>query len=217
MKHKKPTGNKGSINFTRDEDKSSLSWQKIRFPTDKVEIEKVFCDWYLKKLRDSGLRDISVVKNEENDFDFTMKLPFGEVYLDLAEIVLGSQKYSPYENKSKKVDNAQFASAVVKIVDVKSIKYSALSRVPIHLLLYTTHWRFMPSDVLIRLLQYDLNRTNHRFDSICLICPLGTDDSLLWTLYPAPRSNLTGIDFESIRKQSYYVLDPGDFHIEQSD
>jgi hypothetical protein len=59
-----------------------------------------------------------------------------------------------------------FADAVFELVKKKSRKYGGRRRVPLHLLLYSTDWRFLLSESVITLVRLYCARRPHVFSSI---------------------------------------------------
>ncbi|BBI36742.1 hypothetical protein KCTCHS21_61410 [Cohnella abietis] len=47
----------------------------------------------------SGANINEVIQNEENNFDFTLKVPNGTIYLELTEVVINKKGQSPYSSQ----------------------------------------------------------------------------------------------------------------------
>jgi hypothetical protein len=94
------------------------------------------------------------VQNPQNSFDFTLSTSSGEQYLDLMEVAPLEHIQGSYANAPHSYNHGWFADAVLEKVDAKSKKYGPSPRAVIHLLLYSTDWRFRIAEEVITLLAY---------------------------------------------------------------
>lgn len=193
----------GPLTVSSSKDSTKSTWNKILFPDKKEEIEKYIFHRFLYHKFKIGVRIISVSQNKEDDFDFTVEVPSGKRYIDLAEITLPSSG-DPYKNDRARVRNAEFTESVRKIVEEKNQKYRSIANLQIDLLFYITHWRFRLSDHVIMLLQYDLAKTDHQFKNIMLYEPIDKKEGRILHLYPIPDNFYEGYDMEALRKLHYY-------------
>jgi hypothetical protein len=120
------------------------------------------------------------IQNAENDFDFTLETTSGRQYLDLVEVVLAGG----YEGASNAIEVGSFADQLWALVKKKSQKYGVPRRHRVHLLLYSTHWKFLPSDSVIDLLSLYCARKIHSFISIAIVVPIDHNTAQLWRVFP---------------------------------
>lgn len=193
-----------------------LSWQKIVFPKKKEDIEKYICERFAFHMVKVGATIYSIEQNEENNFDFTLKLPGGTVYLDLVEIIINDSRGSPYSNEQLKISYSDYIDSVLKIVSKKSLKYESKSEIPISLLIYCSHWRFIPNDEIIFILQYIIQNNNYIFENIFIYTPLDDTDGTLTLIHPTDVNkfkNITPEVIEKSRSKFYLNLNPNKFEL----
>jgi hypothetical protein len=219
MKHNKPTGNIGPNKVILENESYKLSWDKVVFPTVKEDIELYYCEKFAEQIIKAGGEIYSIKQNEENHLDFSLELPGGHVYLDLAEVIIPDYKSSPYANESIKISYSEYIDSILNIVIKKSNKYQSKSTIPIFLLLYCTHWRFIPNDEIIYFLQYYLVNNESNFENIFLYIPLDNIEGHLHVLFPTDNlkfKNITPEIAETYRNKFYLNLNPNKFELLKS-
>src|SRR4051812_4358159 len=96
----KPTGSIGPIHVTSE----SLSWDKVEFPKDKKEIEKLIMEIFDRNLsnEDRNHLNINLIRqnDEENDIDCTVLRRSGNRQMDLVEIAPLNEIGRKYANAS---------------------------------------------------------------------------------------------------------------------
>jgi len=123
------------------------------------------------------------IQNLENDLDFQLPTISGIQHLDLAEIV-HSMSNGGYEGAPNKYKVGDMVDVVWGLIQAKEKKYGARRKFAVHLLLYSTDWRFFLSESCISLLRaYCLRRKQH-FVSIAYYAPITADEGILWPLSP---------------------------------
>lgn len=212
----KPTGKIGSIKVQAGFGKVNKVWDTANFPKSKEEIENFFCDKFVSEFKRNGATFYSVERNKENDFDFTLNLPGGKVYLDLVEIIIKKPgvKGSPYTEKDVVYGYQEYLSQVINLIKKKNEKYKTKSTVPIHLLLYFTHWKFAPNDNVIPLIQHDLKKEELSVENVFLYSLHAKDKGELRVLYPVEKDYLDGVDIVEFRKNIFMNLDPNGWKFE---
>ena len=152
---KKPTGNEG-ISRIRVKDDGSVekSFIGVNLGDDKAEIERVVMDRFKNAMKRTGSVNFDYKQNDENDLDFTLIFEDDElVDIDLTELVLpATQGGSPFEQPNRPHNYGEVADVVEALVRRKDAHYSVSGR-PKHLLVYTTHWQFMPTHQVLRIVQ----------------------------------------------------------------
>lgn len=216
MKHNKPTGNIGPNKVFLENGNYKLSWDKVIFPTVKEDIELYYCQKFAEQIIKAGGEIYAIKQNEENHFDFTLELPGGKVYMDLAEVIITDYKGNPYSTEQIKISYSEYLDSTLNIVIKKSKNYQSKSTTPIYLLLYCTHWRFIPNDEIIYLLQYYLINKKSCFENIFLYIPIDDIDGHLHVLYPADNlkfKNITPESAETYHTKFYLNLNPNRFEL----
>ena len=139
---------------------------------------------------------INATKNPENDFDFTLELPGGNISLDLTEIIYSDAEGRPYEGENMRIESYKYAEQIRDAVMAKSTHYGRGGTQPIHLLTYITHWRFQAHEVVIRLVQHMLQQSRPIMENVFFLTPLDNKSAVLRVLYPSANP-LEGHDLNS--------------------
>lgn len=150
---KKPTGNEGFNRVEIKEDGSAeLSFSRDSLGDDKPAIEKAIMDRFHAAMTASGAW-FDPVQNGENDLDFTLTFGDGSsVDMDLTELILPAAKGAPFKQPNSARTFGEVADAIEILVRQKDAHYSPSGR-PKHLLVYVTHWPFMPTWQVLQLVQ----------------------------------------------------------------
>lgn len=82
--HRKRTGHIGPIKVTANAKEPTLSWERIKFPEVKEEIELYAVQRFAMAIQKNGATIIAVTQNAENHFDFTLALPGGHHHESIA-------------------------------------------------------------------------------------------------------------------------------------
>jgi hypothetical protein len=203
----KPTGRIGPFRVTGGPDGPTGEWAKIQFPTQKEEIEQFVLDLFVTEMRRGGATILKATKNAENNFDFTLELPGGKVFLDLMEIIYRDVQGLPYEGENIRIESYKYAEQIRDAVMAKSENYGRAGTQPIHLLTYITHWRFHAHEVVIRLVQYMLQEYRPIMENVFFLSPLDDKSASLRVLYPSANP-LEGHDPNSFKDDWYLTLNP---------
>jgi hypothetical protein len=204
---KKPTGNIGPFVAKSGPAGVTGGWEKIKFPEDKESIEKFALELWCSEIKKAGGSVRKVAKNPEDHFDFTLELPGGKVYLDLVEFIYRDKEGRPYESDEIEIKVFDFAEQIHDTVLRKSQHYGKVGEVPIHLLLYVTHWRFWPPELVIRLAQHFLSEAPPIMENVFLVLPLDEKAGHARVLYPS-RDPLEGHDPNEFKDTVCWILDP---------
>jgi len=139
------------------------------------------------------------VKNEEQHFDFTLETSSSTHYLDLMEVVL--LKGKSYAEASTNYNIAEMARQVFDAVTRKSQKYGKQAT-PIHLLLYSTDWRFFLRGEVLDLIGLWLSRKPPVFATVKYVYPDPTSGALLEHVFPRPSSEFADVNEERAARTS---------------
>jgi hypothetical protein len=179
MMRRKPTGKIGPVSVTARPTGPTMKWSAIEFPPDKERVEQIALDLFVAAGKKIGFSFREINRNAENHFDYTIELPGGRIFLDLAEVLYVDQAGQPYVSREKKIMTYRYAEQIYTTVMKKSDHYGRANTTPIHLLTYITHWRFQPNEIAIRLAQHFLQQTPPVMENVFLLLPLDGNEAEL--------------------------------------
>jgi hypothetical protein len=214
---KKPKGKKGTFKVSLDGAAAKGGFEPIVYPENKDDIEKFVVNLWLAETRKAGGTVLNVIQNPEDDLDFTLKLPSGVIKLELVELIYSDVGGNPYEADEFWIESFELAEKIVALVDKKSEHYGGRQPTrPIHLLLYITHWQFLPSEVAIRLAQHFLHLKKPIFENIFFLSPVRASNGSVRVLYPS-KEPLEGRHPTEFIDHRYLNLNPSKFEIVTSE
>lgn len=209
--HRKPRGELASLQIQG----GSVKCVRAKIPNSKEQIE----EWILRSaIRAADQRGISLydlaaepVKNDENDLDFTLPTTDGTAYLDLMEVVLF--KGRTYAEAPTAYSIGEMATQTLAGVTKKSKMYGKPHN-PVHLLLYSTDWRFVLVREVLDLVGLWLNRLNPVFATVKYVCPDSDGGAILEHVFPRSSGEFTSFD-EQRAMNSLFVF--GDIRIAKAE
>ena len=213
MSHRKPTGDIGPVGVRVGQEAVKFGWDRIRFTSAKDEIELFVVQKFIDAGLKAGFSFINVEQNKENHFDFTLVLPGGVVYMDLVELIYADEVGNPYTSNNITIMTRDYALQIYETIGKKSKKYSNSGSTPIHLLTYITHWRFLPSEAVIRLVQYMLRGKGMIFEIIFFLAPTNNDHADLRIFFPSLDENFVDFDASELDNHFYLNLNPAKFEL----
>ena len=181
-------------------------------PDEKAAIEARILDLTLKanEAQEVQLYELEglPVQNPENDYDFTLPTTSGIEYLDLVEVVLKGG----YQGAPTSIAIGNMVDQMFALVKRKARKYGMRRRSIIHLLMYSTHWKFLPSESVIALLSLYCHRKQHGFKTVAVMMPIMDDASVLWRCFPSmkPIADLSRQEELRLRARVLHQLGPAD-------
>lgn len=191
---KKPTGKTGSLKSKLTVNGPRHQWEGIKFPETKDEIEAMMMNRFAQSCKPLGLRYEDIRQNAENHFDFSAQKPSGPVYIDLMEAIYQTESGSPYLSKKKMVNVGHYVRQLLSMVLAKSRKYASRGNIPVHLLIYTTHWRFEFNEQVKQLLRFRLMTFPHNFEKVLYIHPKDEINDETAILFPVRGDAFIGFD-----------------------
>lgn len=206
----KPTGKIGATQVsTATGQVAEVTFDHIQFPTEKSAVERHVAESFIASYAqfsgdDQFLREPQL--NQENDFDLTVESNGSPAYLELMELRPAKGRYT--DEQQIKLDVGKYVDWVLTEIRRKSSKYPRNLRQPLFLLLYVTHWAYLPSQSVIRLLQVELIKYRWVFNAIFLYIPLDSASGAPYWLYPTPHKVRRGIFVEELRGRTYFNLNP---------
>jgi hypothetical protein len=186
---RKPRGQIGYVEISSD-----VAYHAVHLSHSKEEIEQWILEHALASARaGAGVDPYRLVsppvRNPEPDFDFTLPTATGTEHLDLQEIVVLPKGASGYEDGRPVYDAEAMAEAVFQKIAEKS-KHYGKPRLPIHLLLYATDWRFRLVDSVVQRLILLLAQRKHVFVTISYFTPDDEENGEFISLYPVAKELL---------------------------
>jgi hypothetical protein len=203
---KKPTGKMGSLRVQMGPGQGKQTFFRAVFPTTKREIEAAVPATALAAPANQfaigshyGLVG-KPVQNDENDFDFTLPTDTGQTYLDLMEIAPLEEVRGSYEHAGQMVWVGKRADWIAAKVFEKSGDYGRGPASGVHLLLYTTDFRFDAMGYVCDLLVHLLHGRAHCFGSVAYCSPLPSDVHTR-LLFPLPAEGRSRLQSEGSLRQ----------------
>jgi hypothetical protein len=173
----KPIGDDGPYKFGN----GTVERQKIPYPDTKVaQEEKMTALFVAACQRQLGI-SFTVQTLPEADHDARLVSDTEEIDLQLKELVLSQESGSPYETRANEYISGDFADEVIELIQRKH--YAPTGR-PLWLVLYATHWAFMPHASVIFLLHKHFLREPGNYSRVFLMHILAADHGELDEIYP---------------------------------
>jgi hypothetical protein len=173
-------------------------FQPISFPKDKAKREQFIVKFVTHGLRRSGHNPYKLteepIQNPESDYDFTLQTVSGTEYLELMEVAPLEGVGGSYQKAPGSYNHGELADFIYDKLIAKSTKYRARPLPRIHLLLYTTDWRFLVSYNVLRLVGYCCQQTEHSFKTIIYFAPQDATQGDAKILYPLPPNAFKDFD-----------------------
>lgn len=155
--NKKPTGTTGFIRIGP----TGADYHQTIFPEAKENIEKFITVRFISNLnkQKSFLQIKNFIKNEENNFDFSLETSIGKKDLDLMEIAPKDLMKNGYSNIPNYYHDIEFGKKVWEKIMEKNEHYGNQQK-NLFLLIYPTDFRFNLSELCIQYLKYLANQKN---------------------------------------------------------
>jgi hypothetical protein len=183
--HVKPIGEAGPIRVTHSDGDPIVTWERIRFPAQKSAQEMAIASAFAKQLSSDQLIEWTVDQLGEDDFDFRLISDGDKRYLELQEIVIPPPKRGrPYASREQIVQSKRFSDSIWSEIRKKSLKYPRAVEYPLDLLVYVTHWRFLTTDTVRRLVAHHLKRNEHPFTHVYEFSIIDERSGAIQILYP---------------------------------
>jgi len=192
--HNKPIGIIPSIRTTFFlSNLTNIQLNKINFSSSKEGIEKQIIDIFIKTTRKSGFEFLDdPIHNTQDDFDFTLSLPGGKIYMELTEFIINDSK-TPYRTFNSIRTHGDLHDEFINKINkkirkvnnrIKNIKLQKLRLLPVDLLCYTSHSDYKIDNVVVALIQNTLLSHENPFENIFLLQPITLDYAEIRVLQP---------------------------------
>jgi len=157
-------------------------------PSSKEGLEKFFGEIFVnyfnsqKPLGDQV--SISTFRqNETSDLDFSIECEIAD-YLELAELNPRSEEFGRHAYRTGRINVYDYARWIFfRIIKKKQRAYGVTSTRTL-LLLYTTHWQFLPSQSVLECLTNLLQRSECKFAGVFILLTNGGDFTHARIVYP---------------------------------
>ena len=207
-KHSKPTGLIGAVAIHGDG--RAPEFRTIPFPPGKAATEAMFVNAAI--LPQSPLGQFygiisPPVQNEESDFDFDLHTAAGKERLDLMEIAPLEKVRGSYSSAPLTYVQGELADAIITGTTKKSRRYGGTRARGIHLLLYSTDFRFRVGNDVLWLVAKWASGTPHAFKSIVYLT--FEDERTLdgKIVFPQPGRDFSHVDEASVRGRRILLAD----------
>jgi hypothetical protein len=208
--HTKPIGESGPVHVTHSADgQTTIEWRKLEYPPEKKDQEQTIANAFIAFLNAAENPKWGLTALDENDFDFEMSRGDDNRYLELQEVIIpGKKRGPPYAEGEQAIEPAKFAKTIVSAINSKAIKYPPALAQSLDLVIYTTHWRFVPNPSALQLVCDSLHQSSHPFSNIYFFNRLNENESQCVNLFPS-KELLTGFNREEAGAKTYVNFDPG--------
>src|SRR5260370_26399909 len=129
MKPQKPVGTTGMTVLSFRQEGANATFQELEFPRTKDGIERFIVQGFLRVALSEKLLpalDIQASQNQENDFDFTLRLEDGNVKsLELMEVAPVEHMRRSYQGAPRSYEPYAFAQQILTKLMGKSARYRA--------------------------------------------------------------------------------------------
>jgi hypothetical protein len=205
-KRRKPRGVTEAFHLTSGADPEFI---RTHLPDDKAEIEKTVLARTLEAAVAQKVKLYELagdpVQNEENDFDFSLPTADGLEYLDLVEYVASGG----YAKSAASYRVGDMVDRMFDLVRMKARKYGENRKSVTHLLMYSTHWKFLPSETVIELMRHLCATRKHGFKTVAVVAPTIGDSVAVWKCFPMDDGkSLTALRESAIRRSVVHQFDP---------
>jgi len=205
---KKPTGNIGNI--VLQPEKGTATFETVKFPETKEEIEEFIVKPLIRSGRKSGFFNFKSkgdpIRNETDDFDFTLPTEDGHKYLELMEVAPLEHIRGSYKKAPNSYNEFDFATYIYQKLLDKSKRYKTSTEFGIILLIYVTDWKFVLSKNVIALLQYWTMKEEHCFEGIFYFSFLSPREGIVYVVYPADKALFKDFNENQYRNNQVFLL-----------
>lgn len=173
-----------------DKNGPSVYFNRLQYSDKKENVETFIMGQFFLHMKKYGAVFLDNPRqNNQDDFDFTLFLPGGKVYLELTEFVIGNKRDLPYKKfKTMQKYGDIVDKLILRIVEkskkAKKRKEEKSIAEPIHLLCYVTHCDFLLNDEVVAIVQDELKGIKHEFENIFYLTILNEKECDIKILYP---------------------------------
>ena len=158
-------------------------------PFDKEELERFFADRFIISFNDlkplgPEIRIEDAKQLDTSDLDFKLKCAAAD-YLELAELNPRSEEFGRAAFRTGKLNVYPYARWIyMRVVRKKMLAYGPQLSGRLMLLLYTTHWQFLPNAGVYDCLRSLVKRHGCTFAAVFFLVTDGNDLRFIEQLHP---------------------------------
>jgi hypothetical protein len=207
--HRKPIGESGPVVVGHAAGEPTVKCPKIDYEPEKSAQELAVAKSFVSVLNSERSSDWNVCPLTEDNFDFELVCAAERRYLELQEIVIpGKKRGSPYARGEQVIRSEKLADTILSEIRKKAVKYPSNLSQPLDLLVYGTHWRFLPNKTVLQLVAYGLGATTHPFSKGHFFTRLNPTEGRIVSLFPSS-DLIQRFDPRTARGNRYINFDPG--------
>ena len=187
---KKRTGELGPTKIAKRPDGShTAEIISARLSPRKEEVESLFATKFVEQFNQlmplgAGCTISGLKQNGTGDLDFRITCSVAD-YLELAELNPQSQEFGRSSLRSGKFNIHTYARWIwLKLIKKKQRTYGADTAGRTILLLYSTHWQFLPTDKVPECLTSTLSIEGCQFSGVFLVKTNTTDLTVIDKVWP---------------------------------
>jgi len=206
--HEKSVGEIGSTFLRATAIGQEASVQSANLPKNKEELEAFFATRFVDDCnrrhilgKAVSIASLSQSKSTDN-LDFSIKCQIAD-YLELAELNPRSENFGRATYRTGKLDTYQYAKWIYfRIVAHKQRRYGITSQRTI-LLLYITHWQFIPPLSVIECLSSFCSFRGCDFTAVCALLTDGDSLIVPTIVHPTPGTRKSPKRFKGQRCRNH--------------
>jgi len=187
-------------------------------PTNKEQLEAFFASRFVvsfdqQKPLGPNVTIANLVQNTTSDLDFSIACPAAD-YLELAELNPRSEEFGRVAYRTGRLDVYSYAKWMYfRIIASKQRKYGHIAH-RCMLLLYVTHWQFLPSESVVACLRSFCATRGCGFAAVFVLLTNGSDLVIPVITHPWVDSLPHPKGFKG---RTYHNLDPGGWRVNATD
>jgi hypothetical protein len=185
---RKNTGEIGATRVTAGPEGMRSEIVHTPLPSGKEELERFFAERFTKQFNasqplGSEVTITGLVQNDTTDLDFTITCAAAE-YLEFVELNPRSEEFGRIAYRTGKLNILTYAKWICnRIIKKKARHYGRLANKMI-LLLYITHWQFLPSQRVFECVRSYFQQVGCPFVAVFLLFTDGGDLRAIEMMYP---------------------------------
>ncbi len=184
----KSTGEIGATLITSGLDGDEARVIHVELPTNKEELEAYFASRFMEEfnralLMGPGCTIASIKQNDTTDLDFQIECT-GAKYLELAELNPRSEEFGRAAYRTGRLSVYDYARWIFfRIMRKKGKAYGKVAG-ETFLLLYSTHWQFLPSERVAECARSHVQTHGCAFAGVFMLLTNGSDLMRIEKLHP---------------------------------
>src|SRR5258708_4592239 len=185
---RKTSGEIGTTKITVTPNDSTAEIVHTELPIEKEGLENFFASRFVTAFNETlplGPHQITGLKqNDTGDLDFDISCRVAD-YMELAELNPRSEAFGRSALRDGKLNVYHYAKWIFhRLIKKKSISYGSVVAGRTILLLYATHWQFLPSERVTECIRSHIQVHGCEFAAVFLLMTDGNDLRVLAPAHP---------------------------------